>query len=171
MIRFVLLPILLFSQLVFATGGTSTKQIDTMAATGGTAIAVPSSGVWTIGTGGTGTSTAPTQGGVVYAASASGYASTAAGSSGQFLKSNGTSAPTWVTANLGTPVQETPSGTVNGSNATFTTTYTPTSNAILSVYLNGLILTQGVDYTVSSSTITITAAPDIGQNVYVTYSH
>ncbi len=57
-------------------------------------------GAWngsTIGveTGGTGTSTAPTQGGVIYGSSATAYASTTAGTSGQFLKSNGTSAPSW----------------------------------------------------------------------------
>ena len=53
------------------------------------------SGTVTISHGGTGTSTAPTQGGVIYASSTSAYASTSAGTSGQFLKSNGTSAPSW----------------------------------------------------------------------------
>jgi microcystin-dependent protein len=47
--------------------------------------------------GGTGTTTAPTQGGVIYASSTSAMASTAAGSAGQVLTSNGTSAPTWAT--------------------------------------------------------------------------
>lgn len=49
-----------------------------------------------VANGGTGTSTAPTQYGVVYASSASAYASTAAGTAGYLLKSNGTSAPTWL---------------------------------------------------------------------------
>ena len=54
-----------------------------------------SSGTLGVARGGTGTGTAPTQGGVIYAASASAYASTAAGTTGQFLKSNGAGAPTW----------------------------------------------------------------------------
>lgn len=51
-----------------------------------------------ISKGGTGTSTAPTQGGVIYASSTSAYASTAAGSSGQLLQSAGTGKPSWITA-------------------------------------------------------------------------
>jgi hypothetical protein len=45
--------------------------------------------------GGTGASTAPTQWGIIHAASTTSYASTAAGSFGQILRSNSTSAPTW----------------------------------------------------------------------------
>ena len=51
-----------------------------------------------ISKGGTGTSTAPTQGGVIYASSTSAYASTDAGTSGQLLQSAGTGKPTWITA-------------------------------------------------------------------------
>lgn len=50
--------------------------------------------------GGTGTSTAPSQGGIIYAGSTSAYASTAAGTNTQLLRSNGTAAPTWVTPDL-----------------------------------------------------------------------
>ncbi len=46
--------------------------------------------------GGTGTTSAPSQGGVIYASSTSAYASTAAGTAGYLLKSNGTSAPSWL---------------------------------------------------------------------------
>lgn len=52
-------------------------------------------GTVAIANGGTGTSTAPTQYGVIYASSTSGYASTGVGTSGQVLISNGSSAPTW----------------------------------------------------------------------------
>lgn len=55
------------------------------------------SGTLSASRGGTGTSTAPTQYGIIYASTTSAYASTGAGSSGQYLKSNGTSAPTWAT--------------------------------------------------------------------------
>jgi hypothetical protein len=54
-----------------------------------------SSGTLVVGRGGTGTATAPTQWGVIYASTTSAYASTAAGTAGQFLKSNASSAPTY----------------------------------------------------------------------------
>lgn len=50
--------------------------------------------------GGTGTSTAPIQGGVIYGASTTAYASTAVGTAYQVLQSNGTAAPTWVNLDL-----------------------------------------------------------------------
>ncbi len=68
--------------------------------------------------GGSGTNTAPTQGGVIYAASAAAMASTAAGTAGQILQSNGSSAPTWVTKKEFLGVQTFTNGT---------TSYTPTS--------------------------------------------
>ena len=48
-----------------------------------------------VGYGGTGTTTAPKQGGIIYGSSTTKYDCTAAGTSGYYLKSNGTSAPTW----------------------------------------------------------------------------
>jgi hypothetical protein len=48
-----------------------------------------------ISKGGTGTGTAPTQWGVIYAASATAYASTAAGTNTQVLIGNASGAPTW----------------------------------------------------------------------------
>lgn len=47
--------------------------------------------------GGTGTSDAPIKGGIIYGASTTAYASTAAGESGQYLKSNAAEAPAWTT--------------------------------------------------------------------------
>ncbi len=54
-------------------------------------------GILNIANGGTGTGTAPTQWGIIYAASTSAYASTGAGTAGQVLMSNGTKAPSWHT--------------------------------------------------------------------------
>lgn len=54
-------------------------------------------GVIGVGYGGTGTSTAPTAGGFIYAASKTAYGCTTAGSTGQVLMSGGTSAPSWHT--------------------------------------------------------------------------
>lgn len=60
------------------------------------------SGTLVVGRGGTGTTTAPTAGGIIWATSTSAYASTALGTSGQFLQSAGTSTPLW--ANLTTNI-------------------------------------------------------------------
>ena len=59
------------------------------------------SGTLTVARGGTG-ATAATQGGIIYASSTTAYASTAAGTSGQYLKSNGTGAPTWASFSAST---------------------------------------------------------------------
>lgn len=74
---------------VKTSGGNGTLTYDTNAyyAANGTDV--------TVTDGGTGTSTAPTQGGIIFGASTSAYGSTSAGSSGQVLQSNGTAAPTW----------------------------------------------------------------------------
>lgn len=50
--------------------------------------------------GGTGTSTAPIQGGVIYGASTTAYGSTGSGTTYQVLQSNGSSAPSWVNLDL-----------------------------------------------------------------------
>jgi hypothetical protein len=71
----------------------------------------------------------------------------------------------------GTSVQEVPSGTINGSNVTFTLTYTPTSTASVQLYQDGLLLFYGSgnDYTISSTTITMKIAPAYGQTLLVVY--
>lgn len=50
--------------------------------------------------------------------------------------------------------QETPSGTINGTNTSFTLSQTPSPSASLAVYLNGLRLSPGIDYTLSNASIT-----------------
>jgi hypothetical protein len=56
---------------------------------------------------------------------------------------------------------ETPTGTINGANVTFTLANTPHANSFVKLYLNGLRLQQGAsnDYTVSGATITFNTAP------------
>ena len=66
-------------------------------------------------------------------------------------------------------VQEEPTGTVNGSNTAFTLSEVPHSNACVELYLNGLILRQGTDYSLSGSSITMTTAPVSGSDLYATY--
>jgi hypothetical protein len=74
-----------------------------------TTLGTITTGTWTASTiavtrGGTGTATAPTAGGIIWATSTSAYASTALGTSGQFLQSAGTGTPTWqnLTTNITT---------------------------------------------------------------------
>jgi hypothetical protein len=54
---------------------------------------------------------------------------------------------------------ETPSGTLNGSNVTFTLAHAPSPAGSLRLYQNGTLAYRGTDYTLSSLTITFTDAP------------
>lgn len=88
-------------QLVLQTNGTTT------AVTIGTNQVVTLAQPLPVASGGTGGSATPTAGGVVYG-TGSVQAVTAAGTAGQYLQSNGASAPTWAAVSagftLGTPV-------------------------------------------------------------------
>lgn len=66
-----------------------------------TTVGTISSGTWNgttiaVGYGGTGTSTAPKAGGIIYGSSTTAYACSNAGTSGYLLQSGGTGAPTWI---------------------------------------------------------------------------
>lgn len=66
---------------------------------------------------------------------------------------------------------ETPSGTLNGVNATFTLAQTPAPASSLELYRNGLVQTVGVDYTLSGNTITFLTAdiPGGGETLQAYY--
>ena len=67
---------------------------------------------------------------------------------------------------------ELPSGTINGTNLTFTLAATPSPAASLTLYKNGMLLTQGVDYALSGATVTFantTVAPQVGDSLTVSY--
>lgn len=63
--------------------------------------------------------------------------------------------------------------TCNGSNTSFTLSNTPTANAILQLHLDGALLAQGsgLDYTISSTTITLATACAKGQRLIAVYAH
>jgi hypothetical protein len=66
-------------------------------------------------------------------------------------------------------IRETPSGTVNGSNVTFTLANAPVSGTE-QVYLNGLLQDAGSnDYSISTVTITFVTAPLSGDKILVSY--
>lgn len=72
---------------------------------------------------------------------------------------------------------ETPSGTINGSNATFTLANTPTDNPIIVVsgqtQNNGYPIGTGADFTISSTTITFQSGsiPAIGSWILAWYHY
>ena len=69
-------------------------------------------------------------------------------------------------------IQEVPSGTVNGSNVTFTLANTPGVSASVILSQDGKTLTQGSgkQYTISGVTITMATAPATGQSLWAVYS-
>lgn len=66
--------------------------------------------------------------------------------------------------------QESPTGTVDGANTAFVLPHTPTAPANVSLYLDGGILYQGTDYTISGTAITMTVAPVVNQTLWAVYS-
>lgn len=61
-----------------------------------------------------------------------------------------------------------PTGTVNGVNTAFTLPDVPSSNSLY-VWLNGVLMKPGGDYTLSGSTITFVFAPPAGDAVLASY--
>lgn len=67
---------------------------------------------------------------------------------------------------------ETPSGAVNGVNVTFTLAHTPSPAASLIFTVNGQVLAPvGVDYTLSTATITVNVAPPTTSVVLAWYRY
>ena len=91
---------------------------------------------------------------------------TAVGTPGQCVFVDGTTGPcggsTFADA-------ETPAGTINGTNTTFTLANTPLGSSML-LFLNGLYMTPSFDYTLSGSTITFTTTvPQPGDTMAASY--
>lgn len=101
------------------------------------------SGTLPIANGGTNATATPTSGAVPYGTGTA-YAFTAAGTSGQFLKSNGSSAPTWATAGI----------------------------AWQSVQTSGFTAVSGSGYpcntTSAAFTVTLPASPSAGESIVLT---
>jgi hypothetical protein len=73
--------------------------------------------------------------------------------------------------NVGFVDQETPSGTINGVNASFTSSQVPTPSTSLLFFRNGLRLTPGIDYTLSGSSISFLSGqvPQTGDVLLCSY--
>lgn len=96
-----------------------------------------------------------------------------AATNGQVATANGSGGVTYVTpAGASTYIQEAPSGTINGSNTAFTLSQTPVSAASVLLFLDGVFMTQGVDYTISGTSITATGiVPATGQSLRAAYNY
>jgi hypothetical protein len=66
--------------------------------------------------------------------------------------------------------QETPSGAINSSNTSYSLSQAPITNASLRLFLDGLLLTYTVDYTLSGSTINMVTAPTTGQSLRAVFN-
>jgi hypothetical protein len=64
---------------------------------------------------------------------------------------------------------EVPSGTINGSNNTFTLANSPNPASSITLTLNGQVLIQGSDYTLSGNTITMTTIPLTGMQLIAVF--
>lgn len=133
------------------------------------------SGTLPIGSGGTGVTSAPTNGQILIG-NGTGYtlATLSPGTNISITNSSGSIsiAVTGVITTSNIVTREIPSGTVNGTNATFTLAYTPTAGTEM-VFVNGILMNSGSgnDYTISSGTITFLSGsiPQTGDVVLVSY--
>lgn len=64
---------------------------------------------------------------------------------------------------------ETPSGLINGSNTSFTLAHAPMEPRAVGLFLDGLFQTYTTDFTISGTTITMVAAPAVGQSLVAWY--
>jgi hypothetical protein len=69
--------------------------------------------------------------------------------------------------------EESPAGTINGTNGTFTLLAAPSPAKSLLLYKNGMLLKQGGDYTLTGSSITFatSAIPQTGDLLLASYRH
>lgn len=103
------------------------------------------------------------------ASSASSSASAAASSASAAASSASAAASSL--AAMGTEIQETLSGSVNGLNTTFTLTQTPTSAGSFKLYRSGILLIVGTHYTRSGTTVTMLTAPSSPQVIHANYRY
>ena len=110
----------------------------------------------------------PTTGQVVCAMMGPGFALTANGTGNGFILTNNSPAST-----INFQDGETPSGTVDGTNAAFALSKAPVPASSLVVIRNGIDLTAGRDFTLSGSTVTFLAGavPKTGDSLKARYRY
>lgn len=65
-------------------------------------------------------------------------------------------------------IQEVPTGTIDGSNTSFSITSAP-SSSWFELYQDGLYMEPTTDYSISGTTITMVVAPVLGQKLRAVY--
>ena len=65
--------------------------------------------------------------------------------------------------------EETPSGTINGSNVTFTLSSVPYDVATLDLTLDGMAQVNGIHFTIAGLTITFATAPASSQDLFARF--
>ncbi len=107
-----------------------------------------------------------------------GQSSDGTGTSGNCAKFDGTGnvvdagAPCGTGTSLNFADNETPSGTINSSNVTFTLAHTPSPGASVNLYVNGVLqLAGGTDFTLATATITFANAPTTGDWIRASYRY
>lgn len=118
-------------------------------------------GTLVVGRGGTGTTTAPTQGGIIFGSSSVAYGTTAAGTAGQLLQSAGTGTPTWTNASALSVSTATTATNLSGGTA-LTIAGAPTGAS----YNNNITL--GATGTTASGAIAIAGGQTIAVNTQTT---
>jgi len=115
-----------------------------------------------------GTTFAPSRTAII---DATGAIDGAAGTLSDCMHVDGTSAPCGSTGSANFIDAETPGGTINGANNAFTLANAPNPPASLTLFLNGLLQDQGVDYSLSANAITFAtgATPQTGDNLIASY--
>lgn len=166
------------ANLVFRSGSGGTPSFSALASGDIPSLAASKigSGQLAVARGGTGQDFSSTAtGSLLYFSSTGTLASLGIGTSGQTLIVSG-GVPVWTSLAASTSwnwsIRETPSGSVDGSNTTFTLAHTPVSGKE-AVYLDGLLMEPGAgnDYTISGATITMLSAPATGQRLRVIYPY
>lgn len=66
-------------------------------------------------------------------------------------------------------VDEVPSGTIDGTNVTFTIANEPSESAAVDVYKNGLRQEPTTHYSISGATITFVDPPAVASTILVSY--
>jgi hypothetical protein len=64
---------------------------------------------------------------------------------------------------------ETPTGTIDGANATFTLAYTPTNSNAVKLFLNGATITNGTGATITGTSVVFDSAPVLGSSLRAFY--
>jgi hypothetical protein len=126
------------------------------------------------GTGGGGSTSPLTTKGDLYTHDATADARLPVGSDGQMLVADATQATglRWqaAPAAAAVPVDEVPTGTLNGTNAAFTLSFAPTAGT-LHLSLNGVRQNPSDEFTLVGTTITYTTAPKADDWHRAMYTH